>query len=92
MPDCSLTQDDTDLIKKEKALQNAYNNRWYNGGKTDAWFVMYNHTSRVIHKDETLILSYGKRSNLCLLEEYGFSLDHTNRYDSLTIRCSLLQL
>lgn len=49
------------------------------------YFTLVNTTKKVIKKGEQIYLSYGKRSNACLLLNYGFAYAD-NPYDYAEVR------
>lgn len=50
---------------------------------------MINMDKKPIQQNDQVWFTYGKRSNSHLLENYGFTLDHTNVFANLQLRAIL---
>ena len=84
----NLDVEELEAIADNSLLKQAYNNRWYRHDNPDTYFTLINMGANIEPNDQVWF-SYGRRSNSYLLENYGFTLDHTNAYASLRLRVIL---
>lgn len=82
----NLTQEELEWIMDSPILKQLYDNRWYRPDSTDTYFIMLNKKNTPIKAGEQIFLNYGSRTNGHLIENYGFTLDDTNRQSCLSLR------
>jgi len=82
----NLSREELEWVSESVILKQLYDNRWYRPENTDTYFVMMNRKSVPIQPGEQIFLNYGNRSNAYLMENYGFTLDDTNRQACITLR------
>jgi len=85
----SLDAEELETVAANRALKQAYDNRWYRYDSNETYFLLVNMGPAAIKPGQQVFFTYGRWSNQYLVENYGFTLDHTNIYSYLPIRAVL---
>jgi len=85
----NLYAEELETVAANPVLKQAYNNRWYRYDSNETYFILINMGPAAIKPGEQVFFTYGRRSNQCLVENYGFTLDHNNFYSHLPFRAVL---